>query len=84
MNYFNRKNIPEENKTILEVIDVDHLLPIILFVYVYFAKGNWILEIQIKSGAILLFKYPKEIKEKQFYEYLYPLLSKLSDDVYIR
>ncbi len=82
---YNHAEMPEENETIADSLDIEVLLPIIHSVSYYLrspqdcplARGNWILDIEAKDGQLYCFKYPKEMSEGRFVEFLQPLLSRL-------
>ena len=82
---FNHPDMPIENETIEDSLDIDKLLPIIRCASYYLrspkdcplARGNWMLDIEAKDGQMYCFKYPKEMTEERFVEFLQPLLSRL-------
>lgn len=83
---FNHPNPPVENETIEDSLDIDKLIPIIGSTSYYLRKpqdcpvgrGNWVLDIEDKDGQIYCFKYPKEMSEQRFVEFIQPLLSRLN------
>jgi hypothetical protein len=83
---FNHSEMPDENETIEDSLDLDKLIPIIHSASYYFrtpkdcpfGRGNWILDIRAKDGQMYCFKYPKEMTESRFIEFLKPLLSRMN------
>ncbi|HEY2811795.1 MAG TPA: hypothetical protein VGJ00_10465 [Rhabdochlamydiaceae bacterium] len=83
---YNHSEMPEAGETIADSWDLDILLPMIRSASYYFrspqdcpfARGNWLLDIRMKDGQLLCFKFPKEMTEKRFIEFLQPLLLKMN------
>ena len=78
---FNRKNEVKEGEKISDDIDVELLFSIIQSYAYYFRKpedcpfgrGNWMLDVHTNEGRTISFKYPKEMNEERFIEFIKPL-----------
>ncbi len=81
----NRKDIPKENETIEDDLEVDHIVPHIKEMVVYFRdkescpfnRGNWMIDILTYNNQLHCIKLPKEMSEKEVMRYLEPLKTKL-------
>lgn len=81
---FNRHSIPEEGKTIDDDLNIEDVIKNSKFMDYYFRKpkdcpfgrGNWILDLTLKDGTIISYKYPKEMTEERFLEFLKPLMDR--------
>lgn len=77
--------IPDLSETINDYFNLDMLVPEIHYINYYFrdprvcplARDNWILDMRMIDGALLCFKWPKEMTEEQFVNFLKPLLNKM-------
>lgn len=82
---FNCSTIPNQSETIVDHIDLEKLMPHVHSVSYYLrsakdcplARGNWMLDIQMKDGAVVAYKYPKEMTEESFIKFLQPLLTQM-------
>lgn len=82
---FNHAELPKAEETIADSLDIDKLIPIIHSASYYLrspqdcllARGNWMLDIEDKDGQMYCFKYPKEMTEERFVEFLQPLLKRM-------
>jgi hypothetical protein len=82
---YNCPNIPGDDETIDDHLEIDMLLPFVYSVSYYrrnpedcpLARGNWMVDIRLKDGQMMCYKYPIEMKEEKFVTFLRPLLEKL-------
>jgi len=82
---YNRDSIPEDNVTIADDLDLDKLCPNIKSVEYYLrskedcplGRGNWMLDITLKQGSLVAYKYPIEMLEEKFVKFIQPLLARV-------
>lgn len=82
---FNYVDDLEENETIENHVELDLLIPYILSFNFYlrspfdcpFARGNWVIDFYFYDGSLVSFKFPKDITEVRFKEFMQPLIDKI-------
>jgi hypothetical protein len=79
---FNRKDIPDENETVGDFLNLDELAPLVHTVAIYerpkeacpLARGNWVIDIKLKYGQLICIKLPLTMTDEQVLRYADPLI----------
>ncbi len=82
---FNRNEMPKEGETIEDDLHVDRMVPLIKEMMVYFRdkdkcpqkRGNWIIDFILADDELYCIKLPKQMTEKQVWDFIKPLTDKL-------
>jgi len=82
VNTFTMRKVPQKDENISDDIEIDEILPLINSINYYkrekeecpFGCGYWILDIMMLGNDIVCLKYPLEMTESHFMDYIKPLL----------
>ena len=73
---------PEDHETIADYMDIDEVIKHAKDVIWYrrekrdcpFGRGNWIIDLPMKTGEMICAKYPLEMSHEQFLKFIKPLI----------
>lgn len=82
MRIFSITEIPDENISIEEILNIKEIVPIISFIHTYFIPpnicpfgiGNRVIEIILENRELIYIRLPKEMEYSHLEKYIHPLI----------